>query len=72
MARTWLVLTLVAAVLLVIDGGKYAGMIVLTALMPIYSLLLASIFFMIFLAAAAIAVPIGDNLLNRVEAREAE
>jgi hypothetical protein len=44
-------------------------MVVLTFLMPIYALLLASIIFFVFLITAAVTVPIGQKLLDRAEAK---
>jgi len=70
MKRNWLILLIIVATLAVPSGGKYLGMVILTALMPVYSLLLASIIFIIFLISALIAVPIGRKLMDRREARK--
>ncbi len=67
MKTFWTILLVTVAILAVVGGGKYLGMAILTILAPIYALLLASIFFIIFLITAAIAVFIA----NRVGDREA-
>jgi hypothetical protein len=69
MTRTWKILAIVAFILIVVFGGKFVGVVVLTLLMPVYAIFLASIIFIIFLVVAAIVVPTGQYFLKRAEAR---
>jgi hypothetical protein len=69
MKRIGIILAILAAAFLLIGGGKYTGMVIMAVLMPIYSLLLASVIFIVFLITAAIAVPIGRKLTDWAEAR---
>ena len=69
MKPVWAILLITAAVFAFIDGGKYLGMALLTAFMPIYALLLASVFFIVFLVSAAISVQVGERVLKKAESR---
>jgi hypothetical protein len=69
MSRNAKVAIAVVAILMLLGGvRKLVGMAVLTALSPLYAIVLASVFFMIFVAVAGVVVPIGRSLLNRAEA----
>ena len=69
MRKIWAILLIILALSAAPGAGKYVGYAVLTALMPVYSLLLAGIFFLIFLGTSAVIVPIGQRWLERVESR---
>jgi membrane protein implicated in regulation of membrane protease activity len=73
MRRNWAIFALIIAILAAFGGGRYLAMAILTALLPIYALLLASIILIVFLITASIAIPIGRRMLDRKEAKgEAE
>jgi hypothetical protein len=65
MLRHWKIFILfTAAVLPALVAGKLLAIAVLTILLPIYALLLASIFLIGFIALASIVVPICQSLLD--------
>jgi len=70
MSRRGLILITALALAALPGGGEYVGMAVLTLLMPVYALLLASVFLFIFLLTSAIAVPIGQGILARRDIAE--
>src|SRR5262249_21764227 len=49
MRRKWAIFALIIAILAAFGGGRYLAMAILTALLPIYALLLASIILIVFL-----------------------
>ena len=69
MKRSWAILLIIIAVFALINGGKYLGMAILTALTPMYAILLASIFFIVFLITAAISVQVGKRLVDKAASR---
>ena len=77
MSNRWKLLLAVAAIaVLSILAGKYVLLAVLTLLAPVYAILLASVFFLVFLVTAVVAVSIGHSYHNRhervLEAKRAE
>lgn len=70
MRRRWKGFILLAALLVVaVAAGQFVTMAVLTILLPVYALLLASIFLILFIAMASVVVPIGQAVLDRRESR---
>jgi len=63
-------LLILAAILIaaVIGAGRLVAMALLTLLLPVYALLLASIFLIVFVVLASVIVPIGHRLLDRRQA----
>ena len=49
---------------------KYLVFAALALLLPIYSLLLASIVLLLFIAAGVVIVPLGQTILDRYESRQ--
>jgi hypothetical protein len=70
MLRHWkLFVAAVTILTLSVVAGNYVLMVVLTLLMPVYTLLLASVFLLIFLLIAVIVVPVGRWFLDKGESR---
>ncbi len=68
MSRNSIILILGAVVAIAAaGGGKYIGYAFLAIAAPVYALLLASIFLMVFIVVASISVPIGRVVLDRRE-----
>lgn len=68
MSRHWKIFILfAAAVIPALLAGKFIAIVALTIFLPIYSLLLASMFLIAFIVLASIVVPVGQLLLDRYE-----
>ena len=69
MSNHWKLLLAAAAILVLsFAAGNYVALAVLTLLTPVYALLLASIFLMIFLVTATVATAVGRSYQDRQEA----
>jgi hypothetical protein len=69
MSNHWKLLLAAAAILVLsFAAGTYVALAVLTLLTPVYALLLASIFLMIFLITATVAMAVGRSYQDRQEA----
>jgi hypothetical protein len=65
MSRWKLLLLSAVVVVAVFAMGKFLVLALLTLLLPVYAMLLASIFLILFILLAIVIVPIGHKLIER-------
>jgi O-antigen ligase len=70
-SKTLFVILAVAVVVLVSGGRNLIGVALLTALLPVYAMALASVFLILSIAIASVIVPIGRLFLSRLQSEAA-
>ena len=65
------IIVLVVAGLLIAIGDKFAGMILLSLLLPVYGLAISSVFLFIFIAMASVAVTVARLFRQETGSTEA-
>ena len=68
--RTSIVILVVAGLLIAV-GDKFAGMILLSLLLPVYGLAISSVFLFIFIAMASVAVTVARFFRHEAGSTEA-
>ena len=67
MLRHWKIFVSIAAMILAFTARKFLAMAILMILLPVYAMLLVSIFLILFVALASAIVPLARAVLNRYE-----